>query len=196
MNHFTVNKNFPAYICIIQLIYIGLKLFTIYKFHTEPWIYWFLFYFFHHFLVVFVVSPKLPPLKVKSPFLFLLRITSGMQSCYSQLFQNLIRGIHFSYVFLNDCSSILKSLVMYFSWMSLMSSNIMTYTCMRVLCHFNHVLFFVTLWTVALQALLSMGFTRQEYWNGLPSPLPRGFPIHNRTCISYISCNGRGVLYH
>lgn len=58
VNHFTVNKNFPTYICIIQLIYIGLKLFTIYKFH-KPWIYWFLFYLFHHFLVVFVVSPKL-----------------------------------------------------------------------------------------------------------------------------------------
>ena len=25
-------------------------------------------------------------------------------------------------------------------------------------------------WTVALQASLSMGFSRREYWNGLPSP--------------------------
>ena len=29
---------------------------------------------------------------------------------------------------------------------------------------------FVTLWTVALQAPLSMGFSRQEYWSGLPFP--------------------------
>ena len=29
---------------------------------------------------------------------------------------------------------------------------------------------FVTPWTVALQAPLSMGFLRQEYWNGLPFP--------------------------
>ena len=29
---------------------------------------------------------------------------------------------------------------------------------------------FVTLWTVAHQALLSVGFSRQEYWNGLPFP--------------------------
>ena len=29
---------------------------------------------------------------------------------------------------------------------------------------------FVTPWTVALQAPLSMGFSRQEYWNGLPFP--------------------------
>ena len=32
----------------------------------------------------------------------------------------------------------------------------------------NHVQLFVTLWTVAHQALLSMGFFRQEYWSGLP----------------------------
>ena len=32
--------------------------------------------------------------------------------------------------------------------------------------------YFVTPWTVALQALLSMGFSRQEYWSGLPSPSP------------------------
>jgi len=28
------------------------------------------------------------------------------------------------------------------------------------------------LWTVALQAPLSMGFSRQEYWSGLPFPSP------------------------
>ena len=30
----------------------------------------------------------------------------------------------------------------------------------------------VTLWTVALQAPLSMGFPRQEHWSGLPTPSP------------------------
>ena len=39
---------------------------------------------------------------------------------------------------------------------------------------FSHVQFFVTLWTVACQAPLSMGFSRQEYWSGLPYP-PPGF---------------------
>ena len=29
-----------------------------------------------------------------------------------------------------------------------------------------------TPWTVAYQAPLSMGFSRQEYWNGLPFPSP------------------------
>ena len=35
--------------------------------------------------------------------------------------------------------------------------------CVSVLSHFSHVRLFVTLWTVALQAPLSMGFSRQEY---------------------------------
>ena len=33
--------------------------------------------------------------------------------------------------------------------------------------HFSHVLLSATLWTVALQSPLSMGFSRQEYWSGL-----------------------------
>ena len=36
--------------------------------------------------------------------------------------------------------------------------------------HFSHVLFFATLWTVAHQVPLSMGFSRREYWSGLPYP--------------------------
>ena len=31
---------------------------------------------------------------------------------------------------------------------------------------------FETLWTVAFQAPLSTGFSRQEYWSGLPCPPP------------------------
>ena len=34
----------------------------------------------------------------------------------------------------------------------------------------------VTPWTVACQAPLSMGFSRQEYWSGLPFPSPGGLP--------------------
>ena len=36
--------------------------------------------------------------------------------------------------------------------------------------------FFATLWTVACQVPLSMGFSRQEYWNGLPFPPPGHLP--------------------
>ena len=34
----------------------------------------------------------------------------------------------------------------------------------------------VTLWTVAHQASRSKGFSRQEYWNGLPFPSPGNLP--------------------
>ena len=33
-----------------------------------------------------------------------------------------------------------------------------------------------TLWTVARQSPLPMGFSRQEYWSGLPFPSPRDLP--------------------
>ena len=42
-----------------------------------------------------------------------------------------------------------------------------------MLSHFSRVQLFVTLWTVAHQASLSVGFSRQQYWNGL-SCLPPG----------------------
>ena len=35
---------------------------------------------------------------------------------------------------------------------------------------------FATLWTIARQAPLSMGFSRQEYWSGLPFPPPEDLP--------------------
>ena len=44
--------------------------------------------------------------------------------------------------------------------------------CICVLSHFSHVCLCVTLWTVACQAPLSVGFPRQEYWSGLPFPSP------------------------
>ena len=40
----------------------------------------------------------------------------------------------------------------------------------------NHVWLFVTPWTVAHQAPLSVEFSRQEYWSGLPFPSPGTFP--------------------
>ena len=54
-----------------------------------------------------------------------------------------------------------------------------------------------TLWTVARQAPLSMGFSRQEYWSGLPWPPPgESSPSRDRTHVSYISCIDRRVLHH
>ena len=45
--------------------------------------------------------------------------------------------------------------------------GLVTRSCPRIL---------VTLWTVAYQAPLSMGFPRQEHWSGLPFPSPGDLP--------------------
>ena len=45
------------------------------------------------------------------------------------------------------------------------------YMCAVLSC-FSRVWLFATLWTVAHQAPLSMGFSREEYWSGLPCPPP------------------------
>ena len=55
-----------------------------------------------------------------------------------------------------------------------MLSSILSTTCM--LSHFSCVRLFGTLWTVAHQAPLSMGFSRQVYWSGLPFPPPDSLP--------------------
>ena len=48
--------------------------------------------------------------------------------------------------------------------------------CVCVLSCFSHVQLFVTLWTIACQAPLSMEFSRQEYWSGWPCPPPGDLP--------------------
>ena len=50
----------------------------------------------------------------------------------------------------------------------------------------SHVQLFVTPWTVALQAPLSMEFSRQEYWSGLPFPSPRDL-LGDQTWVSCIA---------
>ena len=45
-----------------------------------------------------------------------------------------------------------------------------------VLSHFSRVQFSVTLWALAHQAPLSVGYSRQEYWSGLPCPFPVDLP--------------------
>ena len=45
-----------------------------------------------------------------------------------------------------------------------------------MLSRFSRVQLFVTLWTVAYQAPLSMRFFRQEYWSGLLFPSPGDLP--------------------
>ena len=57
---------------------------------------------------------------------------------------------------------------------------ISTDSCLNDLYSFSHLLshvqLFVTPWTVAHEAPLSMGFSRQEHWSGLPCPAPGDHP--------------------
>ena len=53
------------------------------------------------------------------------------------------------------------------------SSHICNFTSLSGLSCFSRVWLFTTLWTVGCQAPLSMGFPKQEYWNGLPFPSPK-----------------------
>ena len=62
-------------------------------------------------------------------------------------------------------------------WFNVLSNTLIRHNiCACVLSHFSGVWLFATLWTIARQAPPSMGFSRQEYWGGLPFPLPGDFP--------------------
>ena len=62
---------------------------------------------------------------------------------------------------------------------------------------FIHVQLFVTLWTIAHQASLSMGFFKQEYWSGWPCPpsgdLPNPEGEPGSLNVPFI---GRWIPYH
>ena len=64
-----------------------------------------------------------------------------------------------------------------------------------MLSHFSCVQLFATLWTVALQAPLSLGFSRQEYWSGLPGPPPGDLPDPSIKSASHnVSCAAGGFF--
>ena len=58
---------------------------------------------------------------------------------------------------------------------------------------YSTVRLFATLWTIAHQAPLSMGFPRQEYWSGLPFPPPGDLPDLGSN-LGLQQC--RQILYH
>ena len=61
----------------------------------------------------------------------------------------------------------------------------------------SRVLLFATLWTVAHQATLSLGFSKQEHWSGVPVFYSRGSSQpRDQTHVSCISCLGRRIPYH
>ena len=62
---------------------------------------------------------------------------------------------------------------------------------------FTYVQLFTSPWTVACQAPLSVEFSRQEYWRGLPFSSPGNLPHPGTETVSLrISCVGRQILYY
>ena len=66
-----------------------------------------------------------------------------------------------------------------------------------MLSRLSQVQLFATLWTIACQAPLSMGFSRKEYWNGLPCPPPGDLPDPGiKPASDYVSCIADGFFTH
>ena len=59
----------------------------------------------------------------------------------------------------------------------------------------SHVQLFVISWTIARQAPLSMEFSRQEYWSGLPFPPPGDLPDPGIKPASHMAPALAGVFF-
>jgi len=68
--------------------------------------------------------------------------------------------------------------------------------CLACSSRFSCIRLFATLWTLVCQAPLSMGFSRQEYWSGLPCPPPRIFPTQGSSLPLLRLLHHKWILYH
>ena len=59
----------------------------------------------------------------------------------------------------------------------------------------SHVHIFVTSWAEAHQAPLSMEFSRQKYWSGLPFPSPGDLPNTGIELVAFVSPALAGRLF-
>ena len=94
------------------------------------------------------------------------------------------RGLWKLDVLVDSMQKVIPELPPFWSWDLLLPGTGTCYSCVLcVLSHFSHVRLFAAPWTVAHQAPLSMRFSRQERWSGLPSS--RGSsPPRDGTCVS------------
>ena len=82
-------------------------------------------------------------------------------------------------------SPLYLSLTLVTTFLLLVSVNFTTVSC--------SVRYFETPWTVACQALLSMGFSRQEYWSALLSPSPGDLPHPGEAQFVFLSYQGSPI---
>ena len=66
--------------------------------------------------------------------------------------------------------SLRKFFKLYFNFLSILKESIV------IVKSLSRVRLFATLWTITHQAPPSVGFSRQEYWSGLPLPSPGDLP--------------------
>ena len=78
-------------------------------------------------------------------------------------------------------------------WGAIVTSLLFFFPARSEVKSFSRLRLFATPWTVALQAPLSMGFSRQEYWSGVPCPPPGAFPTQGSN-PDLLHC--RQILYH
>ena len=70
------------------------------------------------------------------------------------------------------------------------------------MCVLRHIQFFATQWTVTCQAPMSMGFSKQAYWSGLPFPSPGDLPDPGIEPVSpalagrFLTTEPPGKCYH
>ena len=89
--------------------------------------------------------------------------------------------------FFHEWVSLLHGYTVYTSLCSCVCVHTQSLSCVRL---------FVTSWTVARQASLTMEFPRQEYWSGLPFPVPGNLPNPGiKPKLPASTCIGRQILY-
>ena len=66
--------------------------------------------------------------------------------------------------------------IYFYTYSVYVCTNVYKHIYIYVACLLSRVQLFATPWTVAHQVPLAMGFPRQEYWSGLPLPIPGDLP--------------------
>ena len=95
--------------------------------------------------------------------------------------------------FLNHLKYEIKKVMSSFNWKNCIMVCVYVCVCVcvcalaRALSLFSRIWLFMRLWTIARQAPQSMGFSRQEYWSGLPFPLPGDLPHSGMEPVSPVS---------
>ena len=81
-------------------------------------------------------------------------------------------------------------------WGGGVSSNTLPLNMCKCAQMLSHIWLFETPWTVAWLASLSMGFSRQEYWMGMPFSPPEDLPTQGSNPHILHILHGRQILYH